>query len=266
MTTATDRILTYLKRIGLKNRPAPTVKNLFILQRQHLLHVPYEDIDIWRGQAGALSFDELFDKIVLRRRGGYCFELNGLFGWLLRELGYETEEHFGRWLMGESLEIPARRHRIVRVKINGTAYVADVGVGQRAPLTPLELVQDRIQTREGVDYRIVRHGRLGNVVEVCVGGAWSRMYSFDDAVQEPIDFNYVHYYCANHPASFFRNNLLVHLPTLTGRKSIGSFPDPETGESVPVLSIGGAKGTTRTFLRTPASFASALRRHFGIIA
>lgn len=260
-----DKVTTYLKRIGVKARPQPTAKALCGLQRQHLLHVPYEDLDIWYGRAGSLAYDELFDKIVLRHRGGYCFELNGLFGWLLRELGYDTVEHFGRWLMGESLEVPARRHRVIRVPLGDTAYIADVGVGQRAPLTPLELVHDKVQNREGIDYRIVRHDRLGNVVEVRMGDAWTRMYSFDDAAQEPIDFNYVHYYCVNHPASFFRNNLLVHLPTPTGRKSIGSAPDPETGESVPVLSLGGVKGTTKTYLRTSDSFTAALKRHFGIV-
>ena len=260
-----DKKTAYLRRIGVKGTVAPTVENLFTLQRMHLFHVPYEDLDIWRGRAGTLAYDELFDKIVLRHRGGYCFELNGLFGWLLREVGFDVVEHLGRWLMGEPLDIPARRHRVLRVKIGGSIYIADVGVGQRAPLTPLELVFDKIQTREGVDYRIVQHERLGTVVEGSQNGAWTRLYSFDDAPQEPIDFNYVHYYCVNHPASFFRNNLLVHLPVANGRKSICSAQDPETGELVPLLAVSGKKGTARTFLRTQASFAEALKRHFGIV-
>jgi len=259
------KVRAYLKRIGLGSVPKPTKANLFVLQKAHMTHVPYESLEIGRGTAGSLAYEDLYEKMVVRGRGGYCFELNGLFGWLLKELGYETVEHFGRWLMDEPLEIPARRHRVIRVTLGKSQYIADVGVGQRAPLEPLELVHGKVQVCEGVPYRIVAHEKLGHVVEAQLDGVWKRVYSFDDAPQEPIDFNYVHYYCVNHPASFFRNNLLVHLPTPTGRKSIGSVADPETGESVPVLSVGGAKGTTKTFLRTPAAFAAALKQHFGIV-
>lgn len=263
--TCKEKVEKYLARIGINVVPAPTLENLAMLQKAHLTHVPYEDIDIWRGKAGTLAYDELFDKIVNRGRGGYCFELNGLFGWLLKELGYNTVEHFGRWLMGEALEVPGRRHRVIRVKLDGADYIADVGVGQRAPFAPLELVHDKVQNRECVDYRIVAHERLGHVVEVLKDGVWMRFYSFDDAAQEPIDFNYVHYYCVNHPRSFFRSNLLVHIPTNDGRHSIGFAPDPETGELQPLLSVSDKNGTRQKYLRTPTEFAVSLKEYFGIV-
>lgn len=255
----------YLKRIGFNGRVARTAETLAELQRCHLMSVPYESTDIWRGKAGPLTYEAMYDKVVRRKRGGYCFELNGMFGWLLRELGFRTEEYFGRWLMGESLEIPARRHRVIKVTIGKRAFIADVGVGQRAPLTPLEFVCGKIQRREGVDYRIVRDRRLGFVQQARLKGVWTKVYSFDLAPQEPIDFMYGHYFCANSPESFFRSNLIVHLPTAFGRKSIGSVRDPKTGQMSLRLAVSGADGkTVATELRTDRALRKALAEHFGI--
>lgn len=259
-----EGVKSYLSRIGASNLFEVSAHNLAALQKAHLLSVPYENIDIYLGKASSLAYDNIFDKIVTRRRGGYCFELNGLFGWLLRELGYKVEEYFGRWLKGESLAIPARRHRVLRVTVDGCDFIADVGVGQRTPLTPLEFVYDRVQQREGVDYRIVKNERNESVVEVLVDGKWIAFYSFDLAPQEAIDFNYVHYYCVNEPSSFFRHNLLVHLPSETGRKAISMAQDPETGMNVPLLCISGNGESRSSYLRTDYALKQALEEHFGI--
>ena len=258
-------VQAYLKRIGYRGKVAPTVETLVRLHRCHIMNVPYESLDIWRGKADDLAYETVYDKIVTRGRGGYCFELNGLFAWLLRELGFEVEEYFGRWLMGEQLAVPARRHRVIRVSVGKRAFIADVGVGQRAPLEPLELVYDKVQRCEGVDYRIVRDERQGAVQEALLNGVWTRVYSFDFAPQEPIDFSYVHYFCVNAPSSFFRGNLLVYLPTANGRKSIRSVQDPETGMPVQMLAVTRPDGrTVTTYLRSERALAAALKAEFGI--
>lgn len=260
-----NRIADYLSRIGAADLYEVSSSNLATLQKAHLLSVPYENIDIWKGCAAPLSYDNLFDKIVTRRRGGYCFELNGLFAWLLRQLGYNVVEYFGRWLKGEALAVPARRHRILMVTVEEREFIVDVGVGQRTPLTPLEFIYDKVQAREGADYRIVKNMRNESVVEIYSDGNWVSLYSFDSAPQEAIDFNYVHYYCVNEPSSFFRNNLLVHLPSENGRKAISMAPDPETGMSVPLLSISLNGECSATYLRTSSALKAALEEHFGIM-
>lgn len=256
----------YLSRIGAEGLKDVSCANLAALQRAHLLSVPYENLDIYSGKAGSLAYECLFEKIVVAGRGGYCFELNGMFGWLLRGLGYEVEEYFGRWLKGEPLAVPARRHRILKVTVEGREFIADVGVGQRAPLTPLEFIHDEVQIREGVSYRIVRNSRGESVVETDADGNWTALYSFDCAPQDPIDFTYVHYYCANEPSSFFRHNLLVHLPTTDGRKAIANVQDPETALTVPQLSVSSAGKSEVTLLRTAEALRAALRDHFGIVS
>jgi len=259
----------YLARIGYAGSLEPTADTLAALQKAHLLHVPYENLDLLAGQERetTLAIGELYEKIVLRHRGGYCFELNGLFAWLLRSLGFSLVEHFGRWLAGESLAVPKRRHRIARVSIAGRQWIADVGVGRRAPLTPLLLEYGLEQMREGVLWRIVRDDRLCTVVQ-CQGpdGVFTNYYSFDDAPQESVDFTYAHYYYTHSPQSVFRQKTMVHLPTEKGRYSIGTELDPETGLLQRKFNFTKDDGSTSGFfLYTEAQFREILQRCFGIV-
>ena len=81
----------YLERIGFQGEASPDVETLNRLIRCHMENVPFENIDVYYSkQAPSLEIPALWDKMITRRRGGYCFELNGMFGWLLRELGFKT--------------------------------------------------------------------------------------------------------------------------------------------------------------------------------
>src|SRR5215211_6629735 len=83
-------IHAYLNRIGYRGTLEPSAATLHALQRAHLLAVPFENLEIHLGRPIVLDQTALFDKIVRRRRGGFCYELNGLFAVLLRELGFEV--------------------------------------------------------------------------------------------------------------------------------------------------------------------------------
>ena len=107
----------YYERIGLE-RPGRVVPDSGLLRKLQFAHcttVPYENLDMLRGIPTSLEPEALFEKIVARRRGGLCFELNGSFGALLRELGYEVTDVAARFLRGET-RIPMRRHRVLIVK------------------------------------------------------------------------------------------------------------------------------------------------------
>ena len=112
-----EMIEAYLERLeltGIDRRP--TRQNLQALQQAHLYHIPYENLDVMRGVPLSLEIDDLFRKIVLNHRGGYCFELNGLFSWLLGELGYEVTGYFARFLRSAGDTIPMRGHQVMRVQ------------------------------------------------------------------------------------------------------------------------------------------------------
>ena len=97
------QIKAYLERIDAVFEK-PDYENLCRLQRCHLFSVPYENLDILKNIKIDLNTDALFDKIVTRRRGGYCFEVNRLFGELLRALGYNVTDLAARYLRGDSGE------------------------------------------------------------------------------------------------------------------------------------------------------------------
>ncbi len=263
-----SKIEQYLKRISYTGGTEPTLENLAALQRAHLMSVPYEDLDIYYGRESSLTFDCVFDKIVTRHRGGYCFELNGLFAWLLRSLGYRVEEYFGRWHAGEVLAVPLRRHRVLKVFLPEGEFIPDVGIGRVIPTRPFKCeLETPQQLDDGKTYRVVADPILGKVIQCEENGVFGNYYSFDEAPQQNLDFTYVHYYLANHPESFFRHRLMVHILTPCGRNSIVTTMDPETGEPVPELNVSQPDGTTeKTLLRTPKQIAKALSAHFGIAA
>ena len=259
----------YLERIGYRGGREPNAANLAALVKAHRLAVPYETLDLWRGRHVTLATEELYDKIVTRRRGGYCFELNGLFAWLLRELGYNVREYFGRWLFGEDMMVPKRRHRVVAVALEGHPnQIVDAGIGMPFLMTPIDFVFDRPQTLGRQIYRIVRDPMPAAVVEIRKrNGDWDRLFSFDTAPQLPIDFAYVHYWCETHPESAFRRKVWVFLPMGDGStKSIATELDPETGEPTPTFALTAPDGKqTRTPLRSEAALAETLREHFGLV-
>ena len=133
-------IQRFFERIGMAaDTPVlPDISLLGRVQTQCVLTIAYENIDILAGKPIDLSPKALYDKIVLRGRGGYCFELNGLLAHMLRAMGYTVTERFARYLRGEP-EIPMRRHRIAVVHMADGTYMCDIGVGQIAPRLPLKL-------------------------------------------------------------------------------------------------------------------------------
>jgi len=215
----------YLARIGVGGVPRPTEAFLAELQEAHLRKVPYENCEIFlEGRVPSLAPEGLYDKIVDRGRGGYCFELNGAFGWLLSACGFDFTETFARWCFGEKDPFPPRRHRILLVRIGKATWIADAGVGSPCPLAPLRLETDVVQERNGLRFRIVRDPLHGFLVQKEMPEGFVNYYSFWPTPHFAQDFLYVNYYCAMAENSFFRNNLLVNLAASDGRRSI--FMDP----------------------------------------
>lgn len=212
----------YLARIGYTGNTAPTAETLRALQFQHLRTVPYENLDILRGIPLSLETADLYDKIVTRGRGGFCFELNALFGWLLRALGFQVTDYFARFLLDEPA-IPIRRHQVLGVTVPGAGerYSADVGVGSTSPNFPVRLEAGTPQPQgNGIAFRYERGPLLGWVLHIQKKGEWKRLYSFTEEPQLPIDYTATTFYCEKHPASPFNKTEMVALRTETGRYTL----------------------------------------------
>ena len=212
------KIERYFRRIGLE-MPETIVPNAELLKKLHFAHcttVPYENLDIIRGIPLKLDDEGLYQKVVEEGKGGYCFELNGLFAWLLRELGYKVTEYASRYLRGES-SIPMRRHRVLRVEAADGVYCADVGIGEVCPRYPLKLVEGLEQPQFDECYRFDKDEFLGWVLMDYYKGQWRQFYSFTEEPQLPQDYVALSCYCEKHPDSPFIHAEMFSLKTATGR-------------------------------------------------
>ena len=244
----------YLERIGFSGPLEPTFETLSALQEAHLKSVPYENLDILYGNPLSLEIPDLFQKIVINRRGGYCFELNALFRWLLIELSFSVTSYMARFLKDEP-EIPMRRHHVLRVNIGGVPYLADVGVGGPIPLRPLPILEGLEHVQEGEAYRFQWDSFLGWVLEEYRKEAWLPLYSFTEEEQLPIDFIMPSYYCEHSTDSIFRKQAMVSLRIPNGRVTVA---DKE-------FRIFTSEGVQTFVPETEQDLRDALKQHFGIV-
>ena len=212
------KVAAYFKRIGLE-MPETIVPDSALLKQLEFAHcttVPYENLDIIRGVPLSLDEDDLFDKVVTRGRGGFCFELNGIFGWLLRQLGYEVTDVASRYLRGES-SVPMCRHRVLIVKATDGVWCVDVGIGEVCPRYPVELKKGLEQEQFDECYRFDKDPFLGWVLMDQHHGEWRPFYSFTEEPKLIVDFIAPTFYCEKHPDSPFFPDEMFSLKTAEGR-------------------------------------------------
>lgn len=245
----------YLDRIGFTGQAQPCPETLARLQQQHLLTVPYENLDIVQGRPLSLDIADLYDKIVVHRRGGYCFELNALFAWLLQELGFSVTSYFARFWRDEATPPPKRRHHVLQVTVQDAQYLCDVGVGGVIPRYPLQLVDGLEQTQGEETYRLDRDKTWGWMLHERRAGQFCDLYSFTEEPQLPKDFLMASYWCEHAPESIFRQGVMVSLLTTDGRKTVA-------GEEFRFFTPDGVK-TLRP--SSKEAYEAALASHFGLV-
>lgn len=157
------QIKQYLQRIEYGRPVFPDLDTLSGLQRAHMTHIPYENLDILAGIPLSLKAEDLFQKIVAGKRGGYCFELQGLYGELLKSSGFHVTQYSARF-MDEPGNVQMRRHRVLVVQIGNERFLTDVGVRSESPRIPVKLVCDEIQSDGISEYRFGRDSFYGWVL------------------------------------------------------------------------------------------------------
>lgn len=200
-TPMTDsEIKDYLGRIGL-DTISNDLDSLARLQTANLTHIPYENYDSIRHELTSLNHRELFRKMIIEHRGGICFELNGLFSWLLTSLGYEVKSHLSRYILPEG-EIHKRTHRVMTVTLGGRRYLTDVGVNSECSRKPLLLCEGLIQSDSISEYRLEKDSFFGWILwQKLTGNDWRRLYGFTEEPQLDIDFIMPCSFCDVHPLS-----------------------------------------------------------------
>lgn len=208
----------YLKKFNIE-KVEHTEEFLKTLQHNHVTTIPYENLDLVNQKLLVLTPEAVYDKIIIGKRGGYCFEVNCLLSAFLKANGFKVRDFLGRFLKGEE-GIPIRRHRIMEVELDGKKYIMDVGMGQAAPKYPLILEENLVQEQFGESYKFVIEDGLGWVLYSLSKGEWSKLYCFTEELQYEIDFELPSFYCERHPSSKFNKTPMVALKTENGRKTV----------------------------------------------
>ncbi len=158
----------YLCRIHYAGPTEPTYAVLRDVHRAHLLAISYENLDIHLGRPLSLEIAAIYDKIVRRRRGGWCFEMNGLLAWALREIGFEVQLVGSTVNHGRMSSSARDDHLVLLVKLD-QMYVADAGFGN-AFLDPLPLAEGE-HVQNGFHFRLTREGAFWIFHNHAFGGA-----------------------------------------------------------------------------------------------
>lgn len=217
-------IRTYLERIGYDQPVRLDVESLFGLHRTHLLTVPFENLDIHLGLPIQLSEQALWDKIVVRRRGGFCYELNGMFAWLLKQIGFEVT-----YLNGRVYNVEGKRGRdfdhlalLVKIPNHEQFWLADVGFGDSF-FEPLPFRYDGVQVQGPRAYRLEQVENGFDLLRRDYDGTWSQQYFFDlEARKFPVDYESACHYHQTSPRSSFTHERVISLATPDGRISLDS--------------------------------------------
>jgi N-hydroxyarylamine O-acetyltransferase len=202
-------LAAYFDRIGYRGRYQPDLALLSALTAAHTQAIPFENLDVLLGRSISLEPDALFQKLVVERRGGYCFEQNGLFLEVLRELGFQVAPVSARVRLQRPRDfVPPRTHVFLRVELNGESWLTDVGVGGLSLTSALRLATDAEQSTLHEPRRIVREdGRFYH--QVRFGAEWQDVCEFTLEEMPLIDREVANWYTSAHPDSHFKNRLLV---------------------------------------------------------
>ena len=242
----------YLRRIKYTGEIAPTVETLKAIHKAQFYTIPFENFDIQLGRGINLAPEAIFEKLVRKKRGGYCFELNGLFLMALKTLGFEVRALLSRvHITGTPT---GRGHQIELVNIRGRQWIADVGFGGETPRIPIPLELNQPTVHDGQQIRLVETEPFGTMLQTLKNNKWMDLYSFDMGHVCQADIEYGNYFTSTHPSSFFTFNRVAALPVEKGVITVLNYTLRKTidgKEKVQVLAEGQA-------------YIDALKIHFGI--
>lgn len=247
----------YLARIGYSLTPMPDIDCLRGLQRAHLLAVPFENLDIVPlHHPIELSEQALWNKIVIRKRGGFCYELNGLFAWLLRQVGFEVtyldaRVFDGKGKLGIDFDHLAL---LVRIPAQPGHWLTDVGFGDSF-MEPLEL-ENGGERLEGLRaYRLEEAGQGFIVWQKDYDRAWQRQYFFVLQPHSfPSEYEAACQYHQRSPESGFTRRAIISKATPDGRVSLEA-------ERLIITSDGVR---TETAVASHEQYDDLLARYFGV--
>ncbi len=247
-------IKAYLERINYHGSLSPTAETLRALQIAHLRHVPFENLSIHAGEPIVLEDDALFAKVVVGRRGGFCYELNGLFAALLRALGFDVQMLSAAVATGSGQYGPDFDHMTLAVSLS-ERWLVDVGFGDSF-LEPLRLDDRAEQAQQNGVYRIASEGpHLVLLSRALYKDEWEPQYRFTLQPYRYADYAEMCHYHQTSPESHFTRGRICSRTTEDGRITLSEM-------RLITTTLDGKRG--ERILTSEEEHAAALREHFGV--
>jgi N-hydroxyarylamine O-acetyltransferase len=209
----------YFARIGYTGTRAPTLATLTGIHRHHARAIPFENLDVLLGRGIRIDQTSIVRKLIHDRRGGYCFEQNGLLRDVLTELGFRVTPLMARvrWQVPADVETPLT-HMLLHVETEDGPQLCDVGFGSMSLKQPLALQFDLEQNAAFEPRRLVHRpvrspvtsAASGLIVhQVRIGNEWLDVYEFSPTPACAVDFELGNWFTSTHPQSRFKQNLIV---------------------------------------------------------
>ncbi len=207
----------YLQRLASHGARRPTLETLTALHRAHLLSVPFENLDIPLGKKISLVPADMLHKLLTLRRGGFCYELNGVFAMLLSALHFEVQLLSAKVFNNGSFG-PEFDHMLLLVQIENVPYIADVGFGE-CFRTPLPLGGEHVEAL-GVAYKVSTEGSAQLVMQRKGATDWQPLYQFSLTPRALHEFESMCAHQQASPRSLFTQKSICSRATMNGRVSL----------------------------------------------
>lgn len=244
MPSETFNMDAYLERIGYRGKLDISLETLKELHIAHTFSIPFENLDIYFNRAPLLDKETLFNKLVVMKRGGYCFEMNGLFSMVLREIGFKVKD----------LLAGGRLHQVLMVELDDKKYLVDVGYGNDGIAAPL-LIEAGIEQEQFTNtYRFITNPNYGYMLQRKVGDEFQPMYVFTLQECSPMDYLISNHFTATYPESFFKKMKFCTMPTNKGRITL-------TDAHLKIIENGEV---TQQVVADEKEFSELLKKHFNL--
>ncbi|MFZ4929370.1 arylamine N-acetyltransferase family protein [Chryseobacterium sp. Mn2064] len=202
----------YLERIGLSESVTGNLETVKRLTQLHPKHITFENVDSFTGTVPSIKTEDIFDKLVNKKRGGYCYEQNSLFKDVLQTLGFNVKMHLARvlWSSKDGSET-ARTHMLLSTEIKGERYLVDVGFGSMTLTAPIlfntEQSNNEQETPNG-SFRLVYIDPDFYRLDV-FKNEWLPIYKFSLEEVQLTDIDMANWYVATGPSSMFNKFLMI---------------------------------------------------------
>jgi len=241
-----NQVEQYFKRLNVQHIVDNKSSTLMALHQAHMLNVPFENIDIHLGHEIHLSIAQLFEKVVMNKRGGFCYELNYLFAALLTTCDFKVSllsaQVFDGGALGREFD-----HMLLLVGVEDTHYIADVGFGDSF-IFPIELGTEPVE-QFGYQYKLMEKNEKQVLLRKKINENWQPQYTFSLTPYQIEAFKPMCEFQQTSLESSFTKKSVCSIATQTGRLTISNGKFIETNKGIRSEKLIGSSKSYRQILQ-----------------